>query len=38
MNSGIVLAWNDGFASMAWGCRVMLETGAISWMKLKLSF
>jgi len=38
MNAGIVLAGNDGFASMAWGCCVMLETGAISLMKLKLSF
>ena len=38
MNSGIVFAGNDGLTSKAKISRLMLATGAMSLMKLKLSF
>jgi hypothetical protein len=38
MNSGTVLAGTDGFITIAYGWRVKLATGAMSRMKLKLSF
>ena len=37
MNSGTVLAGNEGFTSRTIGTRMMLATGAMSRMKLKLS-
>jgi hypothetical protein len=38
MNSGTVLAGNDGFTSMTLARRPMNAIGAMSRMKLKLSF
>jgi hypothetical protein len=37
MNSGTVLAGNEGFTSMIFGAVSRLATGAMSRMKLKLS-
>ena len=37
INSGTALAGNEGCTTIMWGARVMLATGAISRMKLKLS-
>ena len=37
MNSGTVLAGTDGLTTMTMGTRMMLATGAMSRMKLKLS-
>jgi len=37
MNSGTVLAGNDGWTTMTLCSRLMLATGAMSRMKLKLS-
>src|SRR6516165_9432339 len=36
MNSGTVLAGNDGLTSMTSGVRAMLATGVVSRMKLKI--
>src|SRR5215472_7079543 len=36
MNSGTVLAGNDGFTTMTWDWRVMVATGAMSRAKLEL--
>src|SRR5262245_11298267 len=36
-SSGIVLAETDGFTTKIWGARMMVATGAMSRMKLKLS-
>jgi hypothetical protein len=38
MNSGTVLAGTDRLTSITSGTRLMLATGAMSRMKLKLSF
>jgi hypothetical protein len=38
MNSGTLFTGNTGFATMTKGVRMILEIGAMSRMKLKLSF
>jgi hypothetical protein len=38
MNSGTVFAGTNGFTTMTLGKRMMPATGAMSLMKLKLSF